>query len=194
MKFINRTLDRFGSLPGLFFDFTERVKKETSVKCSDCGHPNPQYTESGIDVVLTVEMIKHAAMREHEYLALISSDRDFIPLLAYLKDQGQRVLHGATEEPNREMRSLTWKQVEVRSGYTHLCSVASDKCLVLTTPTLNDMLNEAKLILDEQGMTYEVLDLTDKEAVPDKDLIFLLENQNIYFLEERCREEPTIFI
>lgn len=182
MKFINRTLDNYGSLPGLFFTFAERVRKETSVKCSSCGNSIAQNTESGVDVVLTVEMIKHAAMREHEYLALISSDRDFIPLLSYLKDQGQRVLHAATQGPNVEMRSLTWKQVELKSMYTHLCSIKSDdKYFIFTAPTVDVKTNEAKTILDEQGRQYEVFDLTDTAAISDRDLKSVLSNQNIMF-------------
>jgi uncharacterized LabA/DUF88 family protein len=79
--FINETLDKYGSLPGLFFEFKERVKKETSSKCSHCGGQISRSSELGIDVLLTVEMIKHASMREHEFLALVSSDRDYLPLL-----------------------------------------------------------------------------------------------------------------
>ncbi|MGA3311069.1 MAG: hypothetical protein ABSD08_21030 [Xanthobacteraceae bacterium] len=35
--FIDRTLDKYGSMPGLYFDFKERVKKEASTKCPKCG-------------------------------------------------------------------------------------------------------------------------------------------------------------
>jgi uncharacterized LabA/DUF88 family protein len=192
-EFIGRTLDNYGSLPGLFFSFTERVKKETSLRCSSCGHLNSQFPESGVDVILTVEMIKHAAMREHEYLALISSDRDFIPLLSYLKDQGQRVLHGTTEEPNREMRSLTWKQVELNQMYSHLCSIKTDgKYLIFTSPTVDALTNEAKMILNEQGKKYDVFDLTDTDAISDKDMKFVLSNLNIYVSEKRRDQSEYI--
>lgn len=184
-EFIDRTLDGYGSLPGLFFSFSERVKKETSLKCSKCGHLNSQIAESGVDVILTVEMIKHAAMREHEYLALISSDRDFIPLLSYLKDQGQRVLHGATEEPNREMRSLTWKQIDLKPTYQHSCAIRSDdKYFIFTAPFLDGMTNQAKMIFDSQGKKYKVFDLTDADAMPEKDMKFVLGNLNIFFQQK----------
>jgi uncharacterized LabA/DUF88 family protein len=194
MAFVNQTLDNYGSLPGLFFTFTERVKKETSVKCSKCGHLNAQETESGVDVILAVEMIKHAAMREHEYLALVSSDRDFIPLLSYLKDQGQRVLHAATEEPNREMRSLTWKQVELKPNYINLCSIISgDKYYVFTAPKLDTLTNEATIALEEQGAPYEIFDLTGTRAMQDKDLRFLLSNQRIFFRKKYAANTNATF-
>jgi NYN domain len=106
-------------------------------------------SELGVDVLLAVEMIKHATMREHEYLALVSGDRDYIPLLSYLKDQGQRVIHVATGEPHRDMRSLTWKQVELTKRYPDLCSIAHDKYWIITAPAFAERVVEAQLMLDE---------------------------------------------
>jgi uncharacterized LabA/DUF88 family protein len=181
-KFINRTLDRYAWRPGLFFTFAERVKKQTTLICQQCGNQHSHTGESGVDVILTVEMIKHAAMHQHEYLTLVSSDRDFIPLLSYLKDQGERVLHVATQDPNREMRSLTWKQVGLRERYSHLCRIESgDKYIIFTTPSLVELTREAETILTEQRRRYEVIDLTDGIALPDKDLKFVLSNQNLFF-------------
>ncbi|HEY5204570.1 MAG TPA: NYN domain-containing protein, partial [Roseiarcus sp.] len=193
-KFINRTLDGYASLPGLFFTFAERVKKQTALRCEQCGNQHSHTGESGVDVILTVEMIKHAAMHQHEYLTLVSSDRDFIPLLSYLKDQGERVLHVATQDPNREMRSLTWKQIGLRERYAHLCQIDSgDKYIIFTTPTLNDLTREAQTILSEQGSQCEVIDLADATAIPDKDLRFVLENQNIFFRRKEAANSTSSF-
>lgn len=168
--------------PGLFFDFRERVKKETSIKCANCGDQITQTSEAGVDVLLTVEMIKHAAMREHDYLALVSSDRDFLPLLSYLKDQGQRVLHVSTGAPNREMRSVTWAQLELENEYVSLCSIAMERRLILTYSG-DERLQEAKSLLDLRGKEYDVIDITSVNAINDVDLDFLLRNQHITFQE-----------
>jgi hypothetical protein len=60
---IERILDEYGSESGLFFNFVERVSKQTSIKCSGCGEQIKTFSESGVDVMLTVEMIKHSVMR-----------------------------------------------------------------------------------------------------------------------------------
>jgi uncharacterized LabA/DUF88 family protein len=134
-KFIKQTLDLYGSKPGLFFNFVERVPKQTAVMCANCGEQVKTNSESGIDVMLAVEMIKHAGMQEHEYLALVSSDRDFMPLLSFLRDQGQRVLHVAAGNPDREMRSITWAQVNLQEHYPQFCTIQHDDYIILTAPS-----------------------------------------------------------
>jgi uncharacterized LabA/DUF88 family protein len=145
--FIEHTLDEFGDKHGLYFEFKERIKKESSDLCNKCGAAIDKTSESGVDVLLTVEMVKHAAMREHDYLALISCDRDYIPLLEYLKDRGQRVLHVATDTPNREMRSLTWKQVALKPMYGHLVKTYPRESVILTAPGRTIQLEEAEAAL-----------------------------------------------
>jgi uncharacterized LabA/DUF88 family protein len=180
-KFVKQTLDLYGSLPGLFFNFAERVPKQTAVMCSNCGEQVRTNSESGIDVVLAVEMIKHAAMREHEYLALVSSDRDFIPLLSFLRDQGQRVLHVAAGTPDREMRSITWAQVNLQELYPNLCTIQHEDYVVLTAPSyaseLKEVLDAAPIAPDQ----IRIIDLTDKSQIIDKDLDFLLSSLGFYW-------------
>jgi len=178
--FIDRTLDTFGDKQGLYFEFKERVKKESSDQCKNCGHAISKTTELGVDVLLTVEMIKHAAMREHEYLALVSSDRDYIPLLGYLKDQGQRVLHAATDEPHREMRSLTWKQVALKTMYDRLVTLYPRECVILTTPTMSSKLEEVEAVLSEQKIAYRIIDVSNRSEMHDKDLRLFVKNRHVF--------------
>jgi len=172
--FVKQVLDRYGSQSGLFFNFGERVPKQTTAKCLKCDEPVKVNSESGVDVLLTVEMIKHAIMREHEYLALVSSDRDFIPLLSFLKDQGQRVLHVAAGTPEREMRAITWAQVELVEIYPLLCTIDHDGYIILTAPPcsheLEELLGAAPVPRDQ----IKIIDITDKGKIHDKDLAFLL--------------------
>lgn len=184
-SFVEKTLDHYGICNGIFFDFKELIKKETSAKCPKCDVLVPQNSESGIDVLLTIEMIKHASMREHEYLALVSSDRDYIPLLSYLRDQGHRVIHIATNEPHREMRSLTWAQIELKAMYPHVCSISPENCLIITAPAFTAKIAEAKSILDEENLNYEVVDISSKEDISDKDLRFLIANQTLLLKKGR---------
>ncbi|WP_083468247.1 NYN domain-containing protein [Methylobacterium tarhaniae] len=181
LEFVNQTLDRYGAYPGLFFDFKERVGKETSNKCDNCGNSVQRSSESGVDVLLCVEMIKHAYMREHEYLAIVSSDRDFIPLLQFLKDQGQRVLHVATDEPHRDMRANSWKQFSLRHSFIDLCRLEHDRRMVLVCPQSREKVEILTRILDQDNLLYDVIDISNKDDISDKDLEFLLRNQRISF-------------
>jgi hypothetical protein len=129
-------------------------------------------------------MIKHASMREHDYLALVSSDRDYLPLLSYLKDQGQRVLHVATGEAHRDMRSLTWKQVELTELYPNLCSIVHEGHLILSSPHKSEKLDQAKSLLEANGLTYKIVDIAKASDISDKDLDYLLRNQGLFFRKE----------
>jgi uncharacterized LabA/DUF88 family protein len=180
-KFVKQTLDLYGSTSGLFFTFAERVPKQTALTCSNCGEQVRTNSESGIDVVLAVEMIKHAAMREHEYLALVSSDRDFIPLLTFLRDQGQRVLHVAAGTPDRDMRSITWAQVNLQELYPYLCTIEHDDYIVLTAPSRDEQLRQ---VLDAATVARDqirIIDITDKSTINDKDLDFFLSSLNLHW-------------
>jgi hypothetical protein len=75
------------------------------------------------------------------------------------------------------MRSLTWKQVELTMRYPNLCSIAHDKYWIITTPAFAEQVAEAQLMLDEQGLGYDVIDITNKEEISDKSLLFFLRNQ-----------------
>jgi uncharacterized LabA/DUF88 family protein len=180
-RFVNQVLDQYGWRSGLFFHFAERVPKQTSTTCSKCGEPVRMNSESGIDVLLAVEMIKHATMREHEYLALVSSDRDFIPLLAFLRDQGQRVLHVAAGSPDRDMRAITWSQMNLQELYPAICSIEHDDYIILTAPACNSELEQLLEAAPVERNQMRVIDITDKNQIHDKDLSFLMSSLNLYW-------------
>ena len=187
-KFVDRVVDQYGSKPGLFFNFAERVPKQTSISCTKCGEVIKSRSESGVDVLLAVEMIKHATMREHEYLALVSSDRDFVPLLSYLRDQGQRVLHVATGNPDREIRSITWKQVTLSEHYPALSRIRHDGYIVLTAPPCASELEQVLRAAPVPHDQMRIVDITEKDQVSNKDLDFILKNLGLYW--KSADDEP----
>ncbi|WP_237152078.1 NYN domain-containing protein [Oryzibacter oryziterrae] len=180
-EFVDRVLDQYGAISGLFFNFAPRVPKQSSTTCPQCSNKFKTFSESGVDVLLSVEMIKHATMREHEYLGLISSDRDFIPLLSYLKDQGQRVIHVSTGRPDRDMRSVTWSQIDLSDFYPSICRIRHDGCIVLTSPCVKDRLDELLSASSVDSRSLRILDITNSSEICDKDLDFILKNKNIYW-------------
>lgn len=182
-RFIDRVLDKYGSSAGMFFHFSDRIQKQTSIRCKNCNDSIKTRSESGIDVLLSVEMIKHASMREHEYLCLVSSDRDFLPLLSYLRDQGQRVLHASTGIPDREMRSVTWAQLSLADNYPYLSRIAHDGYVVLTAPPYASELEEVFQASPVDRENLKVIDITQPDQISDKDLEFLMKNFSLYWRE-----------
>jgi uncharacterized LabA/DUF88 family protein len=192
-KFVEATLDEYGPMAGLFLEFTERVSKETSSKCDKCGNTIKTSSEVGVDILMTVEAIKHASMREHEYIAIVSSDRDFLPLLAYLKDQGQRVIHVASGEAHREMRSATWKQIKI-SGFIHeICRLDEPGVMILTAPHCEVETNRVSSKLEKAGIPFKLIDITKREDISDKDLAFLLNLFYIYFYDRGNSSHQTSY-
>lgn len=183
--FVNKTLDNFGSMSGLFFDFQERVKKDTSNKCGSCGEAVSKSSEVGVDVLLTVEMIKHSTMKDHDYLVLASSDRDYMPLLAYMKDRGERLVHAATGERHREMRSLTWKQVDLAGQFSRLSRLVHEDTVIISAPEYKEKEDHVTGIITKNGGNPRVIDLSDKISISDRDLIWLVGNQGLYFSEPK---------
>lgn len=192
-KFVNRTIDQYGHKPGIFFNFADRVNKQTATTCKDCGSTLKSRSESGVDVLLTVEMIKHAAMREHEYLALASSDRDFVPLLSYLRDQGQRVMHIATGHPDIEMRSATWTQINLMKYYSSITKLNHSGYIILTAPHCGNELAEALEATTVPHSEIRVIDLTNTEDISDKDLLFILSNQNLYWRNTKSENDRSLY-
>lgn len=182
-RFVNETLDQFGSCAGLFFDFKERVSKETADNCPKCNASIQKTSEAGVDVLLAVEMIKHAAMKDHDYLSLVSSDRDFLPVLHFLRDQGQRVLHIAPGEPHREMRATTWKQVVLKDLYYTICRLKIPGMVLLTHPSVSDKSAVIENYLKSKSINYKVYDITNKDSISDRDLQFVFQKLGIVFEE-----------
>ena len=167
--FIIRTIERYGALPGVFFEFLNQPEPQT---------PDRTY-RSGIDVALAVEMIRHARLGEHDHLALVSSQPGYLPLFRYLKDQGQRAVHVTTSCLDDDLRCNSWRQIEMRLSLPVLCEIDHDKVVALVGNRSDSAEDELRLLLKQRATELDFVDLSDPASINDKDLLFIVCNQRI---------------
>lgn len=96
------TLNRF---PGVQVTFVPRQRKRTGPICPSCHEPiqgcpvcsaDMRGTEEkGVDTRIATDMIKLAWANNYDVAVLLSSDRDFVPVVEFLNSRGIKTIHGA---------------------------------------------------------------------------------------------------
>jgi len=67
--------------------------KEKHRRCASCGNVNEEYEQKGVDVSMTVSMLKLAYANAYDQALLCSGDGDFAPLVGFLRESlGKRVI------------------------------------------------------------------------------------------------------
>ena len=64
--------------------------------------------EKGVDVRIATDMIKLAWVDNYDTAVLVSSDKDFIPLVEFLETRGVKVLHGAFPPQGSHLSAACW--------------------------------------------------------------------------------------
>lgn len=189
-KLVQHVLGKYGGNDGLFFEFVELQKRPQKIKCSNCGEVAEKNFEVGVDVHLAVEVIKHSQMEHHEYIAIVSSDQDYIPLFTYLKDRGHRVINVATDQEHKSIRAITWKQIGLKTHYPQLCKIMQNATYsVYTTSFHQQKTKELTDFFSEKEIDFQVFDIADVNSIGDKDLSFLLANQNMHFQDQEVERQ-----
>ena len=183
MAFALQTLRECGTVAGVFFEFVYLPDDQTIDAAGT----------AAVGVGLAVEMIKQAALGQHDHLALVSDRPGFLPLFRYLRDQGQRVVHIATGAPDDELRANSWRQVELRIWLRALCTIDHDKTVALVGRRTADTEEELRTALNDPAAELEILDLSDPAAVTDKDLMFLILNRDLSLQNSETGEQYYSF-
>jgi len=122
-------MENVSLLPGLFPVFERREKTVGKRKCDKCGHTIRLAPEEGIDVRLTVDMIKLSNAEPEAIIILASNDSDFIPVVDYLSSLGRRVVHLRPKEGNRELSRHCWANMSLEDLNTKAFPVLSKRTL-----------------------------------------------------------------
>lgn len=181
--FALQTLRDCGAAPGLFFDF---------IFLSDEAAMDAAGT-AAVGVSLAVEVIKPAALGQHDHLALVSNRPGFLPLFRYLRDQGQRVVHIATGAPEDEIRANSWRQVELRIWLKALCTIDHAGTVALVGRLTETTEQEIRDLLDDPTADLEIIDLSDPLALTDKDLFFMIINRGLHLRNTKTGEQYSGF-
>ena len=69
--------------------------------------------EKGVDTRLTTAMISLAWIDNYDVAVLVSSDRDFVPVVEFLETKGKKVVHGAFPPAAAELTRKCWASIVI---------------------------------------------------------------------------------
>lgn len=69
--------------------------------------------EKGVDTRLTTAMISLAWVDNYDVAVLVSSDRDFVPVVEFLETKGKKVVHGAFPPAAAELTRKCWASISI---------------------------------------------------------------------------------
>ena len=69
--------------------------------------------EKGVDVRMATDMISLAWVDSYDIAVLVSSDRNFVPVAAFLETRGIKVIHGAFPPKGAHLTAQCWGAVNV---------------------------------------------------------------------------------
>jgi len=113
------TLDHF---PGIGVTVKER-KTKTPPRCPSChravdlcphcGARMIGTVEKGIDTAIATDMISLAWEGAWDVAVLVSSDRDFIPVVTFLSGKGKRVLNAHFPPQGADLAKTSWAGIDI---------------------------------------------------------------------------------
>ena len=84
-------------------------------QCPFCQSDMRGMEEKGVDTRLTTAMISLAWIDNYDVALLVSSDRDFVPVVEFLETRGKKVVHGAFPPAAAELTRKCWGHIDVPS-------------------------------------------------------------------------------
>ena len=111
--------------PGVYGTIVERQRRMTGPTCpspschaviSECPicHRDMRGTEEkGVDTRIVTDMISLAWVGNYDIAVLVSSDRDFIPVVEFLQTRGIKVVHGAFPPQAHALTGKSWGSIAI---------------------------------------------------------------------------------
>ena len=109
--------------PGVTVRMYERRRKVTGPKCPSCHKVISQCIfcagsmrgteEKGVDTAIATDMMSLAWDNNYDVAVLVSSDRDFIPVVQSLASKGIKVIHGAFPPQGSELTKACWGNIDI---------------------------------------------------------------------------------
>ncbi len=69
--------------------------------------------EKGVDTRIVTDMIKLAWIDNYDVAVLLSSDRDFVPVVEFLDSKGFKTVHGAFPPVASELTRACWGNIRL---------------------------------------------------------------------------------
>ena len=87
--------------------------RKTILNCPSCDADMRGTEEKGIDTRITTAMISLAWVDNYDVALLLSSDRDFVPVVEFLGTKGVKVIHGAFPPSAAELTRKCWGSIDI---------------------------------------------------------------------------------
>ena len=122
---LNWMRNTVGKFPGVSTVMVPRQRRREGPKCPSCHQavlfcPDPQCgadmrgtEEKGIDTRIATDLISLAWDGNYEVAVLVSSDRDFVPVVEFLGKRGIKVVHGAFLPAAAELTQACWASINI---------------------------------------------------------------------------------
>ena len=120
LKWALNTLNRFA---GVQVTMLPRQRKKRGPVCPSCHEeisscPKCQSDirgteEKGVDTRIATDMIKLAWVDNYDVAVLLSSDRDFVPVVEFLSTRGIKTIHGAFQHQGSLLSQTCWGNIQV---------------------------------------------------------------------------------
>ena len=109
--------------PGVHVEMQPRRKVRNGPVCPSCHHAVSTCPachadmrgseEKGVDTRLTTAMISLAWIDNYDVAVLVSSDRDFVPVVEFLATKGKKVVHGSFPPAAAELTRKCWASINI---------------------------------------------------------------------------------
>ena len=110
-------------MPGVRVEMLPRQRKRRGPRCPSCykevstcpacSADMRGTEEKGIDTHIATAMISLAWIDNYEVAVLVSSDRDFIPVVEFLETRGIKVVHGTFPPAGAELTRKCWGSIAI---------------------------------------------------------------------------------
>ena len=118
-------------IPGANVQFYERRQKTTGPICpvchtevkncpqTECGASMLGTEEKCIDTLIATTMLQDAWQKKYDVAVLVSGDKDFIPAVEFLKNQGVKTIHAQFGHEGMELSNKCWGRFNVLKITNH---------------------------------------------------------------------------
>ena len=91
------------------------VCHEEMLQCNKCASDMRGTEEKGVDTRIATDMIKLAWVDNYDVAVLISSDKDFVPVVDFLSTRGIKTIHAAFPPQGSMLSQHCWGNISVPS-------------------------------------------------------------------------------
>ena len=112
-----------GRFPGVSVSIVPSLRYRSAPQCPNCQEAVPLCPscgadpcgteEQGVDIRIATDMIMLAWIDNYDTAVLLSSDKDFIPLVEVLETRGIKVLHAAFPPHGAHLSRACWDTIDL---------------------------------------------------------------------------------